>query len=124
MPKTEVVFFQHADGRVPVRSWLEELRSVDQLGYDRCIGRISQLAEFGYELRRPAADFLRDGVYELRARRGRMNYRIMYCFHGRNVAVLLHALTKEDRVPAVELRRALDRRTLLESSPTDYMQED
>jgi len=40
------------------------------------------------------------------------------------VAVLLHALTKEDRVPAIELRRALDRKTLLESSPSDYVQED
>ena len=34
------------------------------------------------------------------------------------------ALTKEDRVPAVELRRALDRKRLLESSPTSHLQED
>ena len=124
LPKTEVLFFQQAGGRVPVREWLEELRRADQLGYDRCIARISQLAEFGHELRRPAADFLCDGVYELRARRGRVNFRILYCFHGRGVAVLLHALTKENRVPAVELQRAVDRKALLESDPTSHVHED
>ena len=124
MPQIEVAFFRHADGQVPVRRWLDELRRIDQSAYDRCVARISQLAEFGYELRRPAADFLVDGVYELRARSGRVNYRILYCFHGLGLAVLLHALTKEDRVPPIELRRALDRKALLESEPTVHVQED
>ena len=43
---------------------------------------IRWLALFGHELRRPKADFLRDGIYELRAREGRANYRVLYFFHG------------------------------------------
>jgi hypothetical protein len=34
----------------------------------------------GHELRRPYADYLRAGVHELRARVGRVNYRILYFF--------------------------------------------
>jgi len=32
--------------------------------------------------------FLKDGIYELRVRKGRVNYRTLYFFHGRNLAVL------------------------------------
>jgi len=63
--------------------------------------------ELGHELRRPEADLLRDGIYELRARLGTVNYRILYFFHGRNVAVLAHAITKENEIPVVEINRAV-----------------
>ena len=32
-----------------------------------------------------------------------MQYRILYFFHGRNVAILAHSLTKEDEIPAVDI---------------------
>ncbi len=54
----------------------------------------------GHELRRPLADFLRDGIHELRVRKGRVNYRILYFFHGRNLPILGHALTKEEADPS------------------------
>ncbi|MEH1871881.1 type II toxin-antitoxin system RelE/ParE family toxin [Nostoc sp.] len=41
---------------------------------------MEQLAEYGFELRRPAADLLRDGIYELRAKHVRVQYRILYFF--------------------------------------------
>jgi hypothetical protein len=34
-------------------------------------------------LRRPHADYLEDGIYELRWRNGTVQYRILYFFHGR-----------------------------------------
>jgi len=74
----------------------------------------------GHELRRPAADFLRDGIYELRAKQGHVQYRILYCFHGRNVAILIHALAKESAVPAVEIERALKRKREFEQAPEDH----
>ena len=55
----------------------------------------SLLAESGYELRRPAADYLQDGIYELRAKHRNRQYRILYFFHGQNLAILAHAITKE-----------------------------
>ena len=75
--------------------WLTELRRLDRKGYAKCIPCIRRLAELGHEIRRPEADYLREGMYELRARRGRVNYRILYFFHGQDGAVLAHALTKE-----------------------------
>jgi hypothetical protein len=65
MPETRIIFFQDDRGEVPVLKWLNKLLKQDRKGYANCIARIEQLAEYGFELRRPAADFLRDGIYEL-----------------------------------------------------------
>jgi hypothetical protein len=46
------------------------------------------LEQQGHELRRPIADFLRDGIYELRPSVQGVNYRILYFFSGRNVVVV------------------------------------
>ena len=124
MPQAQVVFYQEADGRAPVREWLRELRRSDAKAHAKCVARIERLAELGHELRRPEADFLRDGIYELRAKKGHVNYRILYFFHGRQVAVLAHALTKEDVIPASDLQRALARKALLEASPQTHIHED
>jgi phage-related protein len=82
------------------------------------------LRQFGHELRRPTADFLRDGIYELRTRQGHVQYRILYFFHGRNVAILAHSLTKEDEIPAVDVELALKRKRLFESNPQMHMYEE
>ena len=52
-----------------------------------------------------------------------MNYRILYFFHGRQVAVLAHSLTKEDVVPRVDLLGAAHRKALVESDPKTYLHE-
>lgn len=70
--------------------------------------------------RRPTADTLRDGIYELRARKGRVNYRLLYFFHGRNVAIVAHALTKEDVVPPADIERALERKKSFEANPEKH----
>jgi len=66
----------------------------------KCQAAISRLALLGHELRRPEADLWRDGIYELRARLGSVNYRLLYFFHGQTVSVIAHGLTKEAAVPA------------------------
>ena len=117
MPRTDVVFYQEAERDVPVLDWLKELRRSNQKAYETCIAAIERLGEFGHELRRPLADFLSDGIYELRIRKGRVNYRILYFFHGKNVAILIHALTKEDVVPKADIGRALRRKKAFEADP-------
>ncbi len=81
---------------------------------------VERLASFGHELRRPLADLLPDGVYELRVRKGRVHYRILYFFRGRDLAVLGHAITKEDVVPPVEIERCLRRKRAFESDPDGH----
>ncbi|MCH8045898.1 MAG: type II toxin-antitoxin system RelE/ParE family toxin [Planctomycetes bacterium] len=78
MPPTQVVFYQDDDGSVPAIDWLLALPAKVQ---DKLFVRIERLQSMGYELRRPEADFLRDGIYELRVRHKRMNYRLLYFFH-------------------------------------------
>ena len=110
MPRTEVVLYQEDEDDVPVLDWLKELRLNDQRAYETCVAAIGRLRQCGHELRRPLADLLRDGIYELRIQKGRVNYRILYFFHGRNLAILAQALTKEDRVPNADIERALRRK--------------
>ena len=117
MPQTRLLFFQDADGAAPVWEWLKELRARNAKAFAKCVVRIRRLVELGHELRRPEADLLRDGIYELRARLGRVNYRILYFFHGRDVAVLAHAITKENEIPAVEINRAVERKHEFMASP-------
>lgn len=120
MPLTEVFYYQESDGSVPVIAWLDELKRRDIKAFEKCTAVIERLEEAGHELRRPTADLLRDGIYELRARKQHVNYRILYFFHGRNVAILAHAMTKEDVVPAADLNRALARKSLFESDPDSH----
>jgi hypothetical protein len=120
MPRTTVYFFQESDGRSPVVAWLESLRRTDATAYAKCAAVIERLEEAGYELRRPTADLLRDGIYELRAHKGHVNYRLLYFFHGKNVAILAHALTKEDVVPAADIARALARKRAYQESPATH----
>jgi phage-related protein len=61
-------------------------------------------------------DFLRDSIHELRVRKGRVNYRILYFFHGRGLAVLAHAITKEGEVPDADIDRAVRRRKAFASN--------
>ena len=96
------------------------MRAGNPKAYAKCVVRIRRLVELGHELRRPEADFLRDGIYELRARLGTVNYRILYFFHGRNVAVLAHAITKEDEIPTVEINRAVGRKQAFIASPVAH----
>ena len=120
MPQTTIVFYKEADGEVPVLDWLRALHRRDRRAYAACIARIQRLAALGHELRRPEADYLRDGIYELRVRRGRVQYRILYFFHGQRLAVLAHALTKEGQVPPVDIARAIRRKDAFAQDPETH----
>lgn len=104
--------------------WLSTLRKDNAKAWANCRAQLERLAALGHELRRPAADFLRDGIYELRAKRGHVQYRMLYFFHGRNVAVIVHALTKEDNVPPFEMARALRRKAIFEANPSEHTYEE
>jgi phage-related protein len=86
-----------------VLDWLD---SLPKRALDKCLVRIERLRDLGHELRRPEADLLRDGIYELRVRLGTVNYRLLYFFHGRIAAVLAHGLIKENEVPHRDIELA------------------
>ena len=109
MPDTEVIFYLDDDQSVPVLDWLNTLRDRDARAFRKCFELIRLLSQFGHELRRPRADMLRDGVYELRTKVGKVNYRILYGFVGKDIALLASGLVKEKKVPSKEIDLALAR---------------
>ena len=116
MPETTVVFYAEDDGSAPLLTWLDQQQTKVQ---DKCVVKTERLAELGHELRRPEADFLRDGIYELRVRYRRVNYRMLYFFHERT-AVISHGLTKEDVVPDNEIDLAITRKARFARDPQKH----
>ena len=76
MPKSRVVIYREEDGSAPFVDWFSDLPEHVK---DKVIVRIERLRDLGHELRRPEADFLRDGIYELRATARGVHYRVL-CF--------------------------------------------
>lgn len=117
MPKTRVVLFRDADGSCPFLEWFSELPPKVQ---DKCYLRLERLREMGHELRRPEADFLRDGIYELRVGFLGVHHRMLYFFRGVIAAVVSHGLVKEQVVPPREIDRAVERKKQFEADPSRH----
>jgi phage-related protein len=121
MPQTKVVFYRDTGGSVPVLEWLDAL---PRAAIVKCRVRLGRLNELGHELRRPEADYLRDGIYELRVRLQRINYRILYFFHRNQAAVVSHGIVKEKRVPPEEIELAIQRQQAFAKNPSLHTYEE
>ncbi|MGA2609867.1 MAG: type II toxin-antitoxin system RelE/ParE family toxin [Terriglobia bacterium] len=86
----------------------------------KCLVRLKRLEDLGHELRRPEADYLRDGIYDLRASYQGVHYRMLYFFHGRSVVVLTHGVVKEREVPAKEIDRAIRAKDAFVRDPSTH----
>lgn len=118
MPRIELVLFREGGGGVPFDEWLADLPEKAQ---SKCLESILRLEEMGHELRRPHADYLGEGIYELRVRHLGINYRMLYFFHGRSVVVLSHGFTKQEAaVPSGMIQLAQRRRHAFESNPSRH----
>ena len=113
-----LVFYKEETGFVPVFDWMQTLPD-DAL--DKITGRLKLLAAEGNRLRRPYADYIGNGIYELRARTGNVQYRILYFFHGTEVIVLSSGFTKERRIPKTELTRTKTRKDKFELNPQKHI---
>jgi hypothetical protein len=116
MPQSEIIFYREGE-TVFVREWLKDLPNKVQR---KCLTFIARLEMEGHELRRPIADFLRDGIYELRPSYQGVHYRILYFFSGKDVVVLSQGITKESEVPDVEINRAVERKKRFEADPKTH----
>lgn len=111
-----VIFYQEGD-TVLVRDWLLKQPKKVQI---KCLAYLARLEAKGHELRRPVADFLRDGIYELRPSYQGVNYRILYFFAGKNTVVVSHGLKKESEVPGIEIDRAVERKKRYMAEPASH----
>jgi phage-related protein len=121
MPRTTVILYRDDAGGCPFLEWFEELPPPAR---DKCYLRLERLGALGHELRRPEADFLRDGVYELRFAHRGVQRRVLYFFHGAAAAVVSHGLAKERAVPPREIDRALERKRRFLANPAAHTYEE
>jgi len=91
---------------------------------DKCFLRLERLREAGHQLRRPEADFLRDGIYELRVSLQGVHHRILYFFDGTAAAVVSHGLIKERVVPPKVIDRAVERKKRFAVNPRRHTYEE
>jgi phage-related protein len=121
MPGMRVILYQEDKGEVPLLQWFDDISDKAQ---DKCRLKLERLRELGHELRRPEADYLRDGIHELRVSLRGMQYRMLYFFYGTVAVVVFHGIVKEQKVPPKEIDLALRRKKLFEQNPGHHTYED
>jgi phage-related protein len=122
MPRTRLVLYCDADGKIPLFAWFDTLAPKERA---KCGVRLERLAELGHELRRPEADYLRDGIHELRVKHSGANHRMLYFFHAQNAAVVTHGFSKRTgRVPPLEIELARSRKRAVESDPATFIHQE
>jgi len=99
---------------------IEFLESLGEEARTRCIAKLTLLAIFGHELRRPAVDNLGNGIWELRAKHNTVQYRMLFFFHGQGVVVVSHGITKEAKIPPAEIGRAIVRKKAFDADPDGH----
>ena len=93
MAAVRILFFQEEDDSVPFLEWLGGLPAKAQA---KCLARLKRLEDLGHELRRPEAEYLGEGMHELRTQYATMNYRMLYFFYGRTAAIVSHGFAKQE----------------------------
>lgn len=107
-----IYYFKDEEGNKPVKEFIDSLSDTEQA---KIYAYIAELKAQGHNLRRPMADYLREGVYELRPR----DNRIFYFFYSRDRAVLVHAIKKHVRkIPEGDLKLCIKRKLKIEACGT------
>ncbi|MEA3360211.1 MAG: type II toxin-antitoxin system RelE/ParE family toxin [Thermodesulfobacteriota bacterium] len=99
-----VIFYRSASGKCPIEKFIEDLPVEDA---EEVVASIAVLKELGNKARRPLSDYLEDGIYELRARRFKKQFRVLYAFAGRQTILLLTGFVKKSKaVPNQKMKKA------------------
>jgi len=99
-----IYFFIDERGENPVKQFIENLPLKEQA---KILAYLDELKTQGRHMRRPMADYLGKGIYELRPR----DNRIFYFFYSRKNVVLLHAIRKKtDNIPPGDMDLCVKRK--------------
>jgi len=100
-----IYFFIEKDGNSPVEKFISELTEKEGA---KVSAYIKILKEFGHNVRRPIADYLGEGIYELRPQANR----IFYFYFMKDSVVLLHMIRKRtDKIPPNDLKLCIKRKS-------------
>jgi phage-related protein len=96
-PKWEVIYYSEQNGSIPVKEYIGKLSLRERA---KTLAFIGLLEEKGPNLPRPYADFLEDGIHELRIKLTGTQVRVLYFFCYQNIIVLTNVFDKHsDKVP-------------------------
>ncbi len=122
MAAVKVVMYKEDDESVPLLEWLDDVQPRKAIA--KCIVLVDLLKQFGPDLHRPHADFLRDGIHELRTHYMSVQYRMLYFFH-KQTAVITHGLIKPGKqVLPKEIDLAVQRKKKFEIAPKKHTHEE
>ncbi|MGE3063527.1 MAG: type II toxin-antitoxin system RelE/ParE family toxin [bacterium] len=103
--KWVILYFEDKNRICDIDCFLDGLKEKERA---KAIAWIDKLGEEGNELKRPFADYLQKGIYELRISLNQKNVRILYFFVFKNFIILSHVFRKNTkRVPEKEIARAI-----------------
>lgn len=105
--KIEVVFYQTATGKEPVRDWLKDSISEEER---RVIGTDIKTLEYGWPIGMPVCRPMGNGLHEVRSSLpGNRIARVLFCVDGEQM-ILLHGFIKKTRsTPRADLDLAKKR---------------
>jgi hypothetical protein len=83
---------------------------------DKCVAYLDQLERIGTNFGARLLIFL-EKVFMNCGHPTRESIIILYFFSGKNMVVISHGLKKEGGIPAVEIRRAIERKRKFEADP-------
>jgi len=99
--------YETRDGQRPVDDFLDDLQPDE---YERMRRQIGRLEEWGPDLSRPDAGYLRDKIHELRGEWRRLQLRILY-FRDGNKFILSHGIRgKSKRIRDSEIEKTISHR--------------
>ena len=105
MANWKVVYYRDLEDKCEIDDFLNALKSSQQA---KILAWIDLLEQEGPTLPRPFADFLRDGIHELRIKISGNQIRIIYFFIFQDYIILTHPFVKsQKKVPDNEINKAL-----------------
>ena len=100
----QVIFYEKEDGTCPVE---EFIKSLDDKLSAKIFRILSMIEVNGPALREPYSKHLDDGIFEVRAKFGTNQARVLYFFYFGKCVIATHGLTKKtQKTPPPEIERA------------------
>lgn len=100
--KLPLIFWKSNTGNEPVREWLKGMAAEAR----KAVGDDLRYVQENWPLGKPHVDGFGDGLYEVRARHDKMNYRVLFCIED-DTMILLHGFIKKTpKTPAADVALA------------------
>ena len=100
-----IFYYEKENGESPVREFIQQFDTLTEKPF--VYARLELLEEYGSQLKRPYADYVRDKIYELRFKVSRKQIRILYFIHDKAIILTNGFIKKTKQIPENEIKRAI-----------------